>query len=167
MKEKKVMYPYFIVALLTVFIIGTMAYFYMDYLNAQIGEETMISMNEVSQKNAATIENRIKDNLQMVDSLSEVVIYEDLNKPQEIVEKMKYLAEKNHLKRIGIADVTGDCYTTDDEHLNISQREYFQKALKGESNVSEVITDKIGAGDKINAYATPVMRNGEVKAVFL
>ena len=166
MKEKKVMYPYFIVALLTVFIIGTMAYFYMDYLNAQIGEETMISMNEVSQKNAATIENRIKDNLQMVDSLSEVVIYEDLNKPQEIVEKMKYLAEKNHLKRIGIADVTGDCYTTDDEHLNISQREYFQKALKGESNVSEVITDKIGAGDKINAYATPVMRNGEVKAVF-
>lgn len=166
MKEKKVMYPYFIVALFTVFIIGTMAYFYMDYLNKQIGEETMISMKEVSQKNASTIENRINDNLQLVDSLSEVVIYEDLSKPKEIIEKMKFLAEKNHLKRIGIADVTGDCYTTDDEHLNISQREYFQKALKGESNVSEVITDKIGAGDKINAYATPVMQNGKVKAVF-
>ena len=166
MKEKKVMYPYFLIALLTVFIIGTMAYFYMDYLNEQISEETMISMNEVSQKNASTIENRINDNLQLVDSLSEMVIYEDLSKPKEIIDKLKYLAEKNHLKRIGLADVNGDCYTTDDEHLNISQREYFQKALKGESNVSEVITDKIGAGDKINAYATPVMQNGEVKAVF-
>lgn len=166
MKEKKVMYPYIIIALLTVFIFGTMAYFYMDYLNKQIGEETIISMNEVSQKNASTIENRINDNLQLVDSLSEVVIYEDLSKPKAIIEKMKYLAEKNHLKRIGIADVTGDCYTTDDEHLNISQREYFQKALKGESNVSEVITDKIGVGDKINAYATPVMQDGKVKAVF-
>lgn len=165
MKEKKVIYPYFIVGLLTVFIFGAMAYFYMDYLDRQISDELMVNVNEISKKNASTMRNRIEDNLLLADSLALMLEHDDLDQPYESVDKLKNLVDANHLKRIGIADLEGDCYTTDDAHVNISSRSYFQKALQGEPNVSEVMDDIITKGTQITAYAAPVYQKGKVKAV--
>lgn len=165
MKEKRVIYPYFIVGLLTVFIFGVMAYFYMGYLDRQISDELMVNVNEISKKNASTMHNRIEDNLLLADSLALMLQQDDLDSLQDHVDKLKNLVDANHLKRIGIADLQGDCYTTDGAHVNISSRSYFQKALQGERNVSEVMDDIITKGTQITAYAAPIYQDGKVKAV--
>lgn len=165
MKEKRVIYPYFIVAMVTVFIFGVMAYFYMDYLDRKISEELMTNVNEISKKNASMMKNRIEDNLLLADSLALMLQNDDLDHSQEHIDKLENLVDVNHLKRIGLADINGDCYTTDGAYLNISSRQYFQKAVQGEHNVSEVLDDLITKGTQINAYAAPVYQEGNVKAV--
>lgn len=165
MKKKKELYPYFFVAVMTVFLFGVMAYFYMDYLDHQISEELMVNINEISEKNKTMMQNRIEDNLILADSLAQQLQNETLDKPKQMVDQLEGLVEINHFKRIGIATLEGDCYTTDGAHVNISSRSYFQKAIKGESNVSEVMYDLITTGTQINAYAAPIYQNGNIQGV--
>lgn len=138
---------------------------YMNLLNKNITDNTKKNLNEVSKKNANAIHMGMEDNLTLLNSFAEYVQFEDLSNKEVIVEKLAKVVKKNDFKRMAIADLNGDCYTTDGIHINISEREYFQKAMKGEANISAILNDYIGDESKINAYATPLYQNEVLQGV--
>lgn len=74
----------------------------------------------------------------------------------------KKLSEmQKEIKRTGdinvmIADTQGNTKSPDGKDVSIKDREYFQKAIKGERAVSDPIEDKTSPGRMIITYAVPI-----------
>ncbi len=82
-------------------------------------------------------------------------------------EKLKLLNNEvkrsNHIDMF-IADIDGNMEDTAGGRANVSDREYFIKALSGEKEVSDPIIDRTN-GNLILCYAVPIKDGGRVKGV--
>ena len=76
---------------------------------------------------------------------------------QSYVEKYKYI-------KVGIADLNGEIKFSNGTSTNIAERDYFKKALNGESNVSDPLMSKT-ENQIVVVYATPIKENGQVIGV--
>lgn len=141
------------------------ASFYMQYLDRNITAEITTTLKEVSNKNATVIKSKMDNNLNLLESLSNYMLDRNFDDIPSIIERLIPVSNENKFKRMGIATLDGDCYTTDGYHINIAEREYFQKAKNGEANISSVLYDLISDKGLINAYAVPMYRNQKVAAV--
>lgn len=72
-------------------------------------------------------------------------------------------ARTGHLFML-IADSQGSAYTSDHQFLNIQDRDYFQKALKGEKAVSDILESKVDDA-LVVAFAAPVRSGNEIIGV--
>lgn len=164
-KDHRVFIQSIAIGIICLLLLVSVASYYMRYLNDNITAEIKTSLTEVSRKNADSIRKGMKRTLNLLETIAEYMSYEDLNNHEEILTKLSSIVAKNNYKRMGIADMNGNCYTTDNQRLNISSREYFQEAKQGKGNISEVLDDLIGNHAAINAYAAPIYQNNEVVAV--
>lgn len=71
---------------------------------------------------------------------------------------------KNEGARFGVADDRGTMYFGDHESEDVSERDYYRRALKGEKSVSAVLKEDFNGQDGI-VLAVPIIRDGEVKGV--
>ncbi len=65
---------------------------------------------------------------------------------------------------IALADLKGITFTADKSPISVVEREYFQQALKGKANVSDVINDNY-TGKPIMVYAVPAYYQGKIAGV--
>ena len=84
-------------------------------------------------------------------------------------EKMAFFeAEAEKASYIGLrfADLQGNAFALDQQgaEMDVSDRQYFQNALAGEPNVSDVLVSK-ETGESIVVYATPVYLNDSLAGV--
>ena len=80
------------------------------------------------------------------------------------VETMAEAHQRNGYVRVFLIAPDGNAIYNDGSERDLGTREYFQKALKGEANVSDTITSSTD-GSTVVAYAVPVMYDGKVVAV--
>ena len=66
---------------------------------------------------------------------------------------------------IAYADIDGNTIAPNGKVVSIKDREYFQKAIKGEKSVSDPIEDKTNPGSMIMNYAVPVKWNDKIVGV--
>lgn len=66
--------------------------------------------------------------------------------------------------RFGVADEHGTMYFGDHETEDVSARDYYRRALKGEKSVSAVLKGDFNGQDGI-VLAVPITRDGQVKGV--
>lgn len=66
---------------------------------------------------------------------------------------------------IAYADIDGNAIAPNGKVVSIKDREYFQKAIKGEKSVSDPIEDKTNPGSMIMNYAVPVKWNDKIVGV--
>jgi methyl-accepting chemotaxis protein len=78
--------------------------------------------------------------------------------------KLKEEVEREGHQKMGISDISGNIVYTDGKTLNIKDREYFQKAIKGEANVSDPLVSK-ATNSVVLVYAAPVKYNGQIVGV--
>lgn len=83
-------------------------------------------------------------------------------------EKARYLVRTRDLdsSRINycIVDAQGNAVTTDGGRIYIGDREYFRRAMQGESVVSDPVDDRTRTGSQAFIYAMPI-RNRETRAI--
>lgn len=63
---------------------------------------------------------------------------------------------------IGVADKNGNIRFVDERTDNISDKEYFQKALKGEFVISELIDDEV-TGESVYTFSTPLVTESGIQ----
>lgn len=80
------------------------------------------------------------------------------------IEAMSQAQTRNGYVRVFFIAPDGNATYNDGSERDLGTREYFQKALKGENNVSDTITSTTD-GSTVVAYAVPVMFDGKVVAV--
>lgn len=81
-----------------------------------------------------------------------------------IMEVLRNIKSRYPFKRLGIAMKDGVSYTTDRVELNVGDREFFYKAMAGETGLSQRLEDHTD-GEPIVVFSTPVYMHGKVECV--
>lgn len=108
-------------------------------LNATINE----SLLKVTEQGAYAVENKIETYYSELNALSSNKIFMDTtaNKDEIIALLQKEVKDRGHL-RLGVSDKNGDVYTTEGTTTNISDRDYFIKAINGDNAISDPLISK-------------------------
>jgi methyl-accepting chemotaxis protein len=85
---------------------------------------------------------------------------------KEKVDKLQGETKRSSYIRMGIADLKGDAVYTNGTTLNISDRDYFKKAVSGEAAVSDPLLSKAD-GKLVLTYSVPIKSQDKVVGVLI
>lgn len=124
-----------------------------------------ITMPEIAQEGALAIETYIEGELDKLKLITNKEVFKD--EKVSLDDKLKILSKEvkrsGHVN-MGISDLKGNLKTTEGDTINISDREFFKKALTGVSSVTDPMISKV---DKsiIIIYASPIKKNDKIIGV--
>jgi len=123
------------------------------------------SLSNLSEQAAIVVENRIENQLNSLEVLaeSELIASETTNQNEKL-EILKKEAKRLDHAWITIFDKDGNGMTTEGKKLDGAGQDYFEKAIKGESNVSDPMTSAV-SGDLIVVYAVPIKHDNVITGV--
>lgn len=137
---------------------------YINSSNALV-DNTEDTLTRMAQEASKVVSGRIDSTLDTLEALAMIDHISNMGDSWE--EKVKILGAEikrsGHLK-IGIADKNGDIKYTNGTTLNIKDREYFQKAIKGERTVSDPIVSKED-NSVVVVYAVPIKSGNQIVGV--
>lgn len=149
MGKYKKLYGTLLLGLIAIIILLTAVFSYSRSIEESYKEENINSLKELSNQGALMLHNEIKNKQNLLAELSHDVSRIFVNDPQAAAAYLEEAAERNSFKRIGVALTDGRAYTTDGVELNISEREYFSKAILGHTAVSRI---RMAAGSQFMRY---------------
>ena len=152
-----------IVAIILLILFGTLATLYINNLSDNLYSETDEYLNDLTNQTAKAIKNRINENLTQLTTIS-LIIQQDGILQEPLLDYLNQLAQRDGVKRFGIADLQGNVVTSDHQTFNISDRDYFKDSLNGKTVTSKSITDYTD-GEAINVYSVPIYKHNEVSGV--
>lgn len=144
--------------------LGIMAYISSaNALSSSIDE----SISQMAKEASKVVQARVDAQLYALEVLAETdSIKEDTLTLDEKVRLLDNEVKRNGHIRMNIADTNGNTKNTNGGSSNISDREYFIKALSGESAVSDPIVSKTD-NSVIVSYAVPIKDGNTVKGVLI
>lgn len=123
------------------------------------------SLMRFAEQGATTIETFLTGRTSVIRSIASNSIINDTKLPfEQRMEELKKQLALDSFRRLSIADLNGNSVNTDGVKLKIGDREYFKKALKGVTNVSDPL-DSRADGTMVIVFATPLMNNGNITGV--
>ena len=160
---KTKMVVYFNILLLVINItVGALSYF-----NASNALKS--TLNKTLPSIAAQAAGRVYEKVQgKLSLLTAVALRNDITDVKistgDKIMKLRPEAIRAGFSKIGIADLAGDARYTDGSPINISDRDYFKKAVSGEAFISDPILSKV-ENKMVVVFAAPIMYANEVSGV--
>lgn len=153
-------------AILLLLVIGAAftSVFLVRNIEGNLSRETEKYIRIVNKKTAALVQDRMETALKNLMSIADMIQYEDV----EIDDSFFGFLETERIKlgfiRMSLAELDGSYKTTDHLSMNVSERPYFQMALKGYPAISDVLVSGV-SGQNAIIFAVPVYRNGKLSYV--
>lgn len=133
-------------------------------VNKQVKDDSLKMMSELTNRSASELNEYVNKYIMLSETLASTV---SMSSYSDIQKNLKYLTgyiSQYNLDRILIADISGNGLNTDNQAVNISDRDYFKKALSGTSTVSSPLTDKT-TGKTLMVYSAPIKNNDQIVGV--
>lgn len=156
----------FILIFILIAVISAGLWFYNSFLNDKLAEQNKQYLLEISEKNADAIKMLVEEEIDTIKAIVNIIANDPNFSEERAMEMLKLESERKIFIRLGIIKKHGNTVTTDDVEMNLLDRAYYKKALAGESNVSDRLTDKVDGG-LINVLAVPIYVSGEIKGVVI
>ncbi|MCR5388907.1 MAG: methyl-accepting chemotaxis protein, partial [Lachnospiraceae bacterium] len=133
-----------------------------NQFSAEIVRNSEESVELVASETANFLNEKIMVYMRYIDGLShEYSVYAD---HLGMKDKLGEYAADVGLGDIGYADKNGDTWTASKELVSIASRPYYQKAMQGEWNISDVVIDPT-SGKPIMMLAIPLVKAGTISGV--
>lgn len=131
----------------------------MELLNTQEDLEEMaeLSIREVRKK----YEDMIFSLQDMTDAFRQAPSVED----EQVYEQLSFLKSVTVFDFIGVSDENGNTVDSAGQKTNIAKREYFQKAMCGETVISGVLDSQVIKREEIQVLAVPIRNNEKIEGV--
>ncbi|MCM1989059.1 methyl-accepting chemotaxis protein [Oceanirhabdus seepicola] len=130
--------------------------------------ETTANLKIISGESSKVIGQRIQNGMSVLEAIASDNRLSDpnydFNKKLELLNKE---VNRSGYEVMYIADLTGQATPHSGNTINVSDREYFQRASKGETVVSDLLDSKRAKGTKVIVYATPLKHNGKINSVLV
>lgn len=125
------------------------------------------TLPKIAEQAASNIGGRVEGQLEALEVIAENDDISNLKIPWKTKNEifLKEVKRSGSIK-MGIADIKGNVKYTDGKSVNVSDREYFQTALAGKSNVSDPLKSKSN-GQMVVVYAVPIKNNDKVVGVLV
>ncbi len=165
-KKRKILYIVFIVLLLTVIVFSLSNF--SSLLQKSIYHQTGVYLTEISQQNASLLDTELAANLQSLKPIAAYLASLPDMTSKEALLSLRVMAESSGFTRLSLVLPSGAMYSSASSSSspiqNVSSRDYFQKGMSGESDVSNVITSVI-SGEPIIVISVPIFKDGQVIGV--
>lgn len=132
----------------------------------QVEEANTYYLEQASGRVAERINGKFRDSRNYLQNVSDVFAASSIEELEEMQRLLEGLAEDAPFDNLYFAYANGNLYCSSGENQNISDREYFQRALEGESGIIEVFQSRMSDKEAIVFYA-PVIKEEEVCAVII
>ncbi len=160
--KKRILWPGIISSIMIVFIIGGILLFNAHIMN-KVSNSTDATMEEIIIQQAFNFSSKIEGEMTAMKMIAAgIATSSDVNDIK--LETITKISEKSDFDYIMVVDKKGDARYSNGSSANLSDRDYFQEALAGETVLSEPVRSKIRDADII-ALATPITYNGEIIGV--
>jgi len=125
------------------------------------------SMLEMAKLGTQVVKENIEVQLNALEALAESqwIKSNELTLDDKLSLLQNEINRGNHIEML-ISDMEGNAVTTKGEEINISDRDYFKKALAGEKAVSDPIVSKID-NSVVICFAVPIKYNDNTKGVLI
>lgn len=104
--------------------------------------------------------SRIEVQKEVINILTHLEGMDSMNLEIQLPLLKKQLANTNFLD-VGVVMLDGTTYYTDGSKSNLAERDYVQKALKGQIAVSDVLLSKV-TNSLVLMYAAPIYKDGQI-----
>lgn len=163
MPKKKTSSNIILIAIVVVLVLLSVASFVLYQNNTKniLAEKSKADMKK-STDQSIILTNSLIDNY--FSELDTIAIFCGVNSGINDQEIYGLLQQKNHgntYSQVGVAGLDGFIYTGSGSKQNVSGQDYFQRALKGERVVSNILADP-ATGRDIIVLATPIEHNGVI-----
>lgn len=159
-KKKKSIFKLGYAAVLLVLTIGILAV-YSHMLSSDLRKEVRNTLKEVSSQNVLIIQKEIENDQNALLEIAERIAEVKYSSEWEIVDTLQSIIDRYSFLRMGFCGTEGIAYTTDGAIMDISEREYFQKAMEGEMFISSPLTDMV-SGEEVIVFSVPVQQEDTV-----
>ncbi len=154
--------------LVILIITGALGFITVRIINNNLIRDAHKDLQVIAEEKAKYINLKRDAELMYIEGLAQNSIIQDTKIP--IKEKISFLekeAKRTGYDTFAFADMNGKGQVLDDSGaaIDISDRDYFKQALKGEPNASDVIISQV-TGKPVVIYATPIYLNGKQSGVF-
>lgn len=111
------------------------------------------------------VESKVDEQLSIIEMLAtrSELTDPDLTTEQKLA-NLTAVIKKNDYLKMGIADLNGKIIFSNNTNTDIASRDYFKKALSGETNASDPLMSQTDSKIVV-VYATPIIQNGKVIGV--
>ncbi|MEE0878787.1 MAG: cache domain-containing protein, partial [Treponemataceae bacterium] len=160
---------FFLIPGICTLILFVVAIFLMNHYTSKMMESHVTENNEylfeINKHIATTIDERIYTNLVLVNSISTMINNPQEFEKQKIADFLKAGKIEHNFMRISIIKPDGT-YIENGKEINVSSREYFKEALKGNPYISDILTSKL-TGEEVIIYASPIKNSQQVLGVLI
>lgn len=162
-KKKKSILRISYITILLVITIGVLAA-YSQSLRSDLRKEVQNTLKEVSSQNVLIIQKEIEGDQNALIEIAERIGESDQSSEWEIVDTLRSIAYRYSFLRMGYCCPDGLAYTTDGVVMNVSEREFFKEAMRGEVNISNRLVDMV-SGAEIIVFSAPIQKENETIGV--
>ena len=131
----------------------------MELSNTQKNLEEMAesSIREVRKE----YEDMIRSLQEMTDAFEQTPSVDD----ERLYKQLAFLKSVTIFDYVGAADIYGNTVDSAGQKTNIASREYFQKAMRGETVISGVLDSQVVNQKEIQVLAVPIQNSGSIDGV--
>lgn len=152
------------IILLCTAVLSTGIFLYVNQIERTLERNRTMYLEEVARQTTDEVETQIHNDLALLRSIATAIEAGPKPTAQSIDRLMKTETAINNFKRMGFVRPDGMAMLSDNLLLDLSGEEHVKKALTGEANVSERITDAADGKD-ILVEAVPARKNGKIIGV--
>lgn len=134
-------------------------------LNLNLERQAKAYLNEVARQNVNLVENKLADSFSFLKSMAVAISkYDDITS-KEVIDIIDSQTRYNHLfDRMIIITSDGTAHVNDGMILDVSEKSYFQKSLKGENAISKFEPSKIDGRNRI-VMSVPIYKDDKIAGV--
>lgn len=154
------------ILILLAFFTGLFAYasvLYTERTRSILEKETIRYLTDKGHQEAAYVRHHVADIIDDASLAANFIAhFEDIQSPQAL--NMLRGNANSEADRISVALPDGSLRSNDGRTAHISDREYFQKALRGQANISRMLVSRF-VGKKVVVAAAPIRRGEKIIGV--
>lgn len=133
-------------------------------VNSLVEKNKKMHLEELALQSSNAINIKLNSLIRFINSISKTISDSDSMRREELIKILNDVSKESNFEKIYIAYPDGTVYKDNKKVDNISQQSYFKKAMKGESNISEIISSP-ASNESSFMVASPIYKNDEVIGV--
>lgn len=146
------------------FVLGSLAFMFAEQrIKANTGD--LISV--ISKIASGKVQGQLSEEFRNAQTLANMPIISDPNTDLKVkLEALESNRKINGYDLIGLVDKDGNATLSDGLQLNVADREYFSKAMKGETNMTEPYVSRVD-NRMLVTIATPIRNGDEIVGILV
>ncbi len=154
------------VILLIFIIVSTGLTIYNNSLQSSLSKSTSNTLEEIMMQQKNTLISKFEGEISVIRSISQMItdLAPDDISYDKLIEVVENTVANSGFSYILLAGKAGNYIGSGGVTGNISDRDYYKRAMNGETNVSETLESQVN-GEDVIVFATPIVFEGKVDGV--